>query len=316
MEPRAQAPGNARPSTELTVFTPGNANSSMDKRILSPEGRRIWTVLQVILLAAGVVLVGLLQFLPEVGIKIMWDVLIPAAPFLVTVAPGLWRNICPMATFGLLPRTFGFSLQVIMPRKCVAVLGVLSVVALYLIVPLRHVILNTNGPATVIMLVGAAAIAFTIGMVFEWRSGWCTSLCPIHPVEKLYGTSPAISFKNARCGSCQQCTNPCPDSTPGMNPAITGPTWTETMTGRILAGSFFGFVVGWFQVPDYSGPVGWPVNKVRRLAWCRNRPPADLVQTTRSPFRTQSRLAGSWPCSGRYLADTHVTRAVRQCKLT
>lgn len=257
----AAAPGGMPPAARQTATKQDVAVADIapDKRTLSPGGRVIWNILQAALLLFGVVLVGLLVFWPEVGIKVMWDVLIPAAPFLVTVAPGLWRNICPMATFGLLPRRFGFSLQVIMPRNCTAVLGVLSMVALFLIVPLRHVMLNTNGPATAIMLVTAAMIAFTMGMVFEWRSGWCTSLCPIHPVEKLYGTSPAIQFKNARCTACQMCTKPCPDSTAGMNPALTGPTWTEMMTGRVLAASFFGFVVGWFQVPDYTGPVTWPI---------------------------------------------------------
>lgn len=247
------SPGPASGSRALTVAKP-----ELDKCSPSPLERVFWNIAQAALFVAGVTLIGLLVFLPEVGIGLFWNVLIPAAPFLVTVAPGLWRNICPMATVGLLPRRLGFSLQVIMPRRCTAVLGVISMIALYLIVPLRHVLLNTSGPATAVMLTSAALIAFMMGLVFEWRSGWCTSLCPIHPVEKLYGTSPAIQFKNARCGVCQQCTNPCPDSTPGMNPAITGPTWLETMTGRILAGSFFGFVFGWYQVPDYPGPVGWP----------------------------------------------------------
>ena len=37
---------------------------------------------------------------------------------------------------------------------------------------------------TALMLLIAAGIAFALGIAFEWRSGWCASLCPIHPVEK------------------------------------------------------------------------------------------------------------------------------------
>jgi hypothetical protein len=75
-------------------------------------------------------------------------------------------------------------------------------------------------------------------------------------VEKLYGTQPALSLKNARCDTCAQCTTPCPDSTPSMTPLLTGPTKLQKAIGNFMVGSFFGFVLGWFQVPDYYGPIG------------------------------------------------------------
>jgi hypothetical protein len=229
-----------------------------DKRVISVLELSIWRVLQTILFAVGVGLVWLLMFKPKLGLLLFWNVVIPVAPFLVTVAPGLWRNICPMATVGLLPRLLGFSMQIMMPAKLAAVLRTLGVLGLFLVVPLRQVLLNVNGQAAALMLLGAAAAAFLMGTVFQWRSGWCTSLCPIHPVEKLYGTSPAAEFKNARCLACQQCSNPCPDSTAGMNPTITGPTVLEAKIGYMLTGGFFGFVWGWFQVANYEGHVGMP----------------------------------------------------------
>jgi hypothetical protein len=223
---------------------------------LSPRARVLWSVAQYGLLAAGVALVWLLAFWPAAGIAIMWNILIPAAPALVTLLPGLWRNICPMATLSLLPRHLGLSRRGKMPERLAAWLGLASIVALFAIVPLRHICLNTNGPATAIMLVLAAAIAGLMGFFFEWRSGWCTSLCPIHPVEKLYGRAPLLSFPNARCGQCAQCTIPCPDTTPSMTSLRTGRPVLQKAVGTVLAGSFFGFVWGWFQVPDYWGPVG------------------------------------------------------------
>ena len=225
-------------------------------RNLSPRARALWNAAQYVLLLGGLALVWLLMAQPAVGIAIMWNILIPAAPALVTILPGLWRNICPMATFSLLPRRFGLSRRAKMPEHLAAWLGLASVVALFAIVPLRHISLNTNGPATAAMLAGAAAIAALMGFLFEWRSGWCTSLCPIHPVEKLYGSAPAVTFKNARCGLCEQCTNPCPNSTPSMTPLSTGPLRLQVAVGEFMAGSFFGFVWGWFQVPDYPGAIG------------------------------------------------------------
>jgi hypothetical protein len=224
--------------------------------VLTARERHYWRIAQYVMLAVGVALVALLQFAPDIGIKIMWNVIIPVAPALVTLAPGLWRNICPMSTFSLLPRRFGLSFRIKMPNWIAAVLGVISVVALFVIVPLRHTSLNINGLTTVMMLATAASIAMMMGMFFEWRSGWCTTLCPIHPVERLYGFAPALTVKNARCNTCQQCTTPCPDSMPSMTSTMTGPLWIQKQLGNFMAGSFFGFVVGWFQVPDFHGTVG------------------------------------------------------------
>jgi hypothetical protein len=216
----------------------------------------LWRGGQNIVLVAGIFLVGLLLFSPPIGLAVMWNVLIPTAPALIVVAPGLWRNVCPMATFSLLPRRWGLSHERSPSRWMGGALGIASVLMLALIVPLRHLSLNTDGPLTALMLVVAAGIAFTMGLNFGWRSGWCNSLCPIHPVEKLFGFAPAISVKNARCDSCGKCTTPCPDSTRSMTPIVTGPSLLDRRIGHGLTGSFVGFVWGWYQVPDYSGAVG------------------------------------------------------------
>jgi len=203
------------------------------------------------MLLVGVVLVALLLFWPTAGIALMWNFLIPVAPGLVTIAPGLWRNICPMATFHMLPQKLGLARNLRMPAWGAAALSLTSVTLLFAVVPMRRIGLNVDGPLTAIMLLSAAVIAFTMGSLFEMRSGWCTSLCPIHPVERLYGTKPAISFKNARCDLCEACSNPCPDSTPELTPTDPGATRVQQVLGNFLVGSFPGFVWGWFQVPDY-----------------------------------------------------------------
>lgn len=218
------------------------------------EGR--WRGAQDAILAAGLVLVMLLILRPAIGLAVMWNVLIPVAPALIVVAPGVWRNVCPMATFSLIPRRLGISRGNILTRRRAGILALMGVSALFLIVPLRHISLNTNGPMTALMLVTAAGIAIAMGMAFEWRSGWCTSLCPIHPVEKLYGFSPAVTVRNARCVSCRRCTVPCPDSTRSMTAVVTGPLPLDRWLGHGLTGSFVGFIWGWYQLPDYQGPIG------------------------------------------------------------
>ncbi len=225
-------------------------------RTLSPRARAFWTAAQYAVLLGGVVLVWLLIFRPGVGTSVMWNILTAGAPALVTIVPGLWRNICPMATFALLPRRLGLSKRRKMPDRLAGWLGLTSVALLFVIVPLRHIGLDSNGPMTAVLLMSAAAVAGLMGFVFEWRSGWCSSLCPIHPVERLYGSAPAISFQNARCDLCERCSKPCPNSTPATTPAFTGPLQVQKAVGNFLAGSFLGFVWGWFQVPDYPAPAG------------------------------------------------------------
>ncbi|WP_244425101.1 ferredoxin [Bradyrhizobium sp. STM 3843] len=208
--------------------------------------------LQSVMFTVGVVLVGLLLFWPAAGIGLMWNFLIPVAPALVTISPGLWRNVCPMATMHMLPQKLGISRNIRMPEWGAASLGLISVILLFIVVPMRRIGLNVDGPLTAIMLLSAAAIAFTMGSLFEMRSGWCTSLCPIHPVERLYGTNPALTFKNARCNLCEGCSNPCPDSTPELTPTVTSGNKLQQFLGNFLVGSFPGFVWGWYQVKDYA----------------------------------------------------------------
>jgi hypothetical protein len=136
--------------------------------------------------------------------------------------------------------------------------GVALFAALLLIVPLRPVVLNTDGPMTALMLLLSAGVAIAMGLVFEWRIGWCNTLCQIHPVEKLYGFSPAIRVQNMRCDTCKKCMTPCPDSTRSMNPSITGSTLMEKSVGHFLIGGFAGFILGWYRMPDYHGGAGLP----------------------------------------------------------
>jgi len=121
---------------------------------------------------------------------------------------------------------------------------------LYLLVPLRHAFFNTNGPATAALLTFLSALAIYTGFRFEWKSAWCSGLCPVHPVEKLYGIKPAITLPNAHCGNCMNCVVPCPDSTPGMNPAAGRKNVWQKLSGLPMVGGFPGFVWGWFHVPD------------------------------------------------------------------
>lgn len=210
-----------------------------------------WRVLQVAVWCVGLVIFASLIFAPSLGLLLMWNVLIPVAPALIVVAVGVWRNICPLASVTLLPRHVGWSQRKIMTAPMQATLGLVSVCALYVLVPLRHAVFNTNGPATAALIAALATIGFAMSTQYEWKSAWCSTLCPVHGVEKLYGGNVVASMPNAHCDACMNCVVPCPDSTPNMQPVRKSKYASARWSGVLLAGGLPGFVWGWFHVPDH-----------------------------------------------------------------
>ena len=65
---------------------------------------KVWRDLQLALVLVGLAVVAALMFVPALGLNLFWNLIIPIAPALLVIIPGIWRNICPMATIGLLPR--------------------------------------------------------------------------------------------------------------------------------------------------------------------------------------------------------------------
>jgi hypothetical protein len=165
-----------------------------------------------------------------------------------------------------LPHRLGLSKRNMLPRRGAAVLSLIGLVALFVIVPLRHLALDTSAPLTALMIVLSALLAVSMGMALELRSGWCNSLCPIHPVEKLYGQAPALTLPNARCDECRKCSQPCPDSIRAMNPTKTGSSLVEKSAAHLIAGALVGFIWGWYRVPDFHGAVN-ASDIVAAFAW-------------------------------------------------
>lgn len=217
-----------------------------------------WPTAQGIIVAGAAVLWLCLLLKPAVGLAILWNVLIPVAPLLMVVAAGLWRNACPLATLALLPRRLGMSRARRLPAARQDRLQLAGVAALLLIVPLRHVLLDRHGPASALLLLGAALLAVALGACFDWKSAWCSGLCPVHPVEKLYGARVGASLKNAHCQHCAGCMRGCPDSLPArLGSTAADRPGGQPLASLIMVGGFPGFVVGWFLVPDYEAASGW-----------------------------------------------------------
>lgn len=216
-----------------------------------------WRIAQFVVWLIGITLLILLLFYPSTGILLFWNVLIPVAPALFVLAAGVWRNVCPLATTNLLPRHFNLSRQKKLSASQSGQLNLAAVIILYAVVPLRHAVFNTNGPATAMLIIGLAVTGIILGFFYEWKSAWCSGLCPIHPVEKLYGGNTIITLPNAHCTQCQNCVVPCPDSTPNISPAASQKTNFHEISGLLIIGGLPGFIWGWFHVPDEAGLNSW-----------------------------------------------------------
>ncbi len=195
-----------------------------------------WKLGQTFMLWGASALVAALIVALEAALKLFWNLVIPALPAILAFAPGVWRNLCPMAS--LSSRTPGRKLSPALQRRLMQA----SVILLLVIIPLRKVVLDASGAGTAAMILIAAGVAVVMGRLFDRKSGWCASLCPIRPVEALYGSAPAVVVSNAQCPACSRCVDRCPDTTAdGIRiPSIA------------LAGIFPGFIWGWFHVSQGS----------------------------------------------------------------
>lgn len=217
---------------------------------LSSTEKIAWRAAQIVVWLIGAAILFCLVVYPSLGTLLFWNMLIPVAPALFVVATGLWRNVCPMASTVLLPRHLGWSKKIKLNFKQSGILSLIGTILLFLLVPLRHPVFNNNGPATAILIATLTLLGVIVGFFVEWKSAWCSGLCPIHPVEKLYGSNVGLRVPNVHCLSCRNCVVPCPDSTPNNQPLSANPTIFQHISGVSVAGILPGFIWGWFQVPD------------------------------------------------------------------
>jgi len=223
---------------------------------LSAPSLRAWRIAQACVWLIGAAILCCLLFYQSTGLLLFWNILIPLAPALLVVFTGLWRNICPLATTNLLPRHLRLSKGKKLTARQSGVLNLVAVVALFTIVPLRHAIFNQNGIATAMLIITLVLAGIIPGLFYEWKSVWCSGLCPVHPVEKLYGGNVLMPLPNAHCTNCMNCVVPCPDSTTTAHPVSSGKTIYQRLSMLLIAGGLPGFIWGWFQVNDEKNTGG------------------------------------------------------------
>lgn len=204
------------------------------------------------------VLLVLLVVAPQPTLTILWYVIVPVLPASFFLTPALWRGICPLATLNEWGNRVGRPAA--LPTATARALGVGGLVLFYLMVPARHLLFNLDGVVLAATIAAVGVLALLLGALYETRSAFCNALCPVLPVEQLYGQAPLLKVARGRCDTCTVCTpRGCLDlSEQKALPQAIGPArrtneWLLTPLGAFAA-ALPGFVLGYNLVAD--GPLG------------------------------------------------------------
>jgi NADPH-dependent 2,4-dienoyl-CoA reductase/sulfur reductase-like enzyme/ferredoxin/pSer/pThr/pTyr-binding forkhead associated (FHA) protein len=217
--------------------------------------RPLWYGIRAVSVAAYLALCITLFVRPAGGLFWFFKVIVPLLPVLFFVAPGLWRNICPLAASNQTPRVFGFTRGLTAPAW-LAEWGYVIAISLFLgIAAARLAFFNSSGTSTGVLLSVVIISAFLGGLLLKGKSGWCSSVCPLLPLQRVYGQTPFVTVANSHCQPCVGCTTNCYD----FNPRVAyqadlhdqAPQWSATR--KLFASALPGFVLGFFMLLGQAG---------------------------------------------------------------
>lgn len=222
-----------------------------------PGTSPLWRIAQGLgLLLTGVLIAGLVVA-PELALDVLWNGAVPVLPAVFLVSAPIWRNVCPLATLNMLTSNRKSAGK--LKRRGAAELeihGGLGILLLLILVPARRFLFNVDGTVLAVTIAAVGVLALLFGLRYARKAGFCNALCPVLPVERLYGQSPMLDVPNPRCQPCTVCTaTGCLDRVPDT--ALTDATevpgrdrpWLLTPFGA-FAVAFPGFVYGYYQVGD------------------------------------------------------------------
>ncbi len=210
----------------------------------------VWRGVRVLSVASYLFLIVALLVWPTTGLTVFFGLVVPILPVLFWVAPGIWRNICPLSSANQSARVFGFTLGRTAPRW-VRERGYLLAIGLFFgIAGARLAVFNDNGTATAVLLGVVVLSAFAGGILFKGKSGWCSSICPLLPLQRVYGQTPFVLSPNSHCQPCLACTRNCFDFQPqvAQQADLHDPDARWSQPRRLFASALPGFVLGFFTV--------------------------------------------------------------------
>ncbi|MDE2160377.1 MAG: hypothetical protein KGJ30_15795, partial [Burkholderiales bacterium] len=196
----------------LPARPPGLLDNYTQRPRLVPTA--VWTLLRLAVLALTLFECGLLVVRPRLGLALFWTVAVPLLPGIFAVAPGVWRQVCPMAYMNQLPRLLGRGATRTLPPALRYWSYLIGVALLVVFVALRQSLFNRDGMATGALCVASLVLALAGGLLFKGRSGWCGTFCPLAPVQRAHGQAPWFVVRNGYCATCVGCQKNCYDFNP------------------------------------------------------------------------------------------------------
>ena len=213
-----------------------------------------WRLLQFMSVAVVMVFIVGLFVLPDTTLFIIWKIIIPVVPLLLLVAPGFWRNLCPIAILNQLPRVANLGGNKRLSPWFTAHSALIGIGLLLVIVSCRKIVFNDSAVALACLLMIVLLIALFMGVRYKGKSGWCNSFCPMLPVEQLYGQTAFVEVAHSHCQtSCVGCTKHCSDRKPrtyylsmfhNQNKRV------STIYLKLFVSIFPGFVLAYYVAPD------------------------------------------------------------------
>jgi nitrite reductase (NADH) large subunit len=214
-----------------------------------------WQLIRVGTLLGAIALALTLVLEPDTGLFVLWKLIIPALPLVWLVVPGFWRNVCPLSAANQTPRVLGLSKARTAPAWLKEYGFVIAAAMFIAFVSLRKVGLDDSGPASALLLLFALTGGFAGGIAFKGKSGWCSSICPLLPIQRLYGQTPYKLVANSHCTPCVGCVKSCYD----FNPKA---AWLADLHDKdaywagyrkLFAAAFPGLVLAFFNLPEARG---------------------------------------------------------------
>ena len=211
---------------------------------------RVWQVIRVGSVLAYLALVATLFVRPAGGLFIFFHVIVPLWPMLFFIAPGVWRNVCPLAASNQIPRVAGFTRGGTAPGWWARGGFLMAATLFFGIAGARIAGLDGNGPVMGAVLAVIIASAFTGGVMLKGKSGWCSSVCPLLPLQRAYGQTPFVTSPNSHCRPCVGCTKDCYDFKPRAawqaDMADPDPKWSAPR--MLFTAALPGFILGFFAL--------------------------------------------------------------------
>jgi NADPH-dependent 2,4-dienoyl-CoA reductase/sulfur reductase-like enzyme/ferredoxin len=211
-----------------------------------------WQLIRVGTLLGAIALAMTLVLEPDTGLFVLWKLIIPVLPLLWLVVPGFWRNVCPLSASNQTPRLLGLSKARTAPAWLKEYGFVIAAGMFITFVSLRKLGLDDSGPASALLLLFALIGGFAGGLAFKGKSGWCSSICPLLPIQRLYGQTPYKLVANSHCTPCVGCVKSCYD----FNPKA---AWLADLHDKdaywagyrkLFAAAFPGLVLAFFNLPE------------------------------------------------------------------